>query len=110
MSFREAHGMVSRAVEASGADDRATAIADVLLRQNPKLGVRRDEIVDALDPNHFVRIRRVIGGPAPEIAAEALGRAQARQAEIVEWIHSKKELLDRASHNRRVGPRPVPVG
>jgi argininosuccinate lyase len=97
MSFRQAHAMVARAVQASGANDRASAIADVLLGQNPSLRLSRAEIVEALDPENFVRVRRVVGGPAPEIAAEALGRARARQAEIVEWIRSKEEMLEKAT-------------
>jgi argininosuccinate lyase len=98
MSFREAHGMVARAVQASGEEDQASAIADVLLAQNPELGLSHQEIVDALDPRNFVRVRRVVGGPSPEIAAEAWGRACAQQATIEAWIHSKEALLERASH------------
>lgn len=111
MSFREAHAMVARAVEASGADDRASAIAGVLLRQNPELGLSRVDIVEALDPENFVRVRRVVGGPAPEIAGEALGRALALQVKIAEWIRSREEMLDQASQeNRGVGPRPADAG
>jgi argininosuccinate lyase len=101
MSFREAHAMVARAVQASGADDRASAIAGVLLRQNQSLGLSRGDIEAALDPDNFVRVRRVVGGPAPEIAAEALGRARALQAKIAEWIRSKEEMLERASEENR---------
>jgi argininosuccinate lyase len=111
MSFREAHAMVARAVEASGADDRAGTIADVLLGQNPGLGLSVGEIERALDPENFVRVRRVVGGPAPEIAAEALGRARAQQARMVGWIRSKEEMLDLArQENRGQGVRPAPAG
>ena len=96
MSFREAHALVARAVKASGADDRPAAIAAVFLSQNPSLGVDQAFVERALDPENFVRIRQVPGGPAPDVVAEALSRAGAEQREIEEWIRSKQEMLDAA--------------
>jgi len=103
MSFRDAHALVARAVEASGADDRPAAIADVFLSQNPSLGVDRAVVERALDPENFVRIRRVTGGPAPDVVAEALSRAGGEQRQIEEWIRSKQETLDRARRENRAG-------
>jgi argininosuccinate lyase len=96
MSFREAHALVARAVEASGADNRPEAIAEVFLSQNPSLGVDQAVVERALDPRNFVRIRQVPGGPAPDVVAEALARAVTEQGQIEEWIRSKQELLDAA--------------
>jgi len=96
LSFREAHAMVSRAVQASAGDDRATAIAAVLLNQNPTLRLTRDELERALDPENFVRIRRVVGGPAPEVVAEALSRAREEQAQIELWIRTKEAMVGQA--------------
>ena len=101
MSFREAHGLVARAVAASGADDRPAAIAAVFLSQNPSLGLDQAFVERALDPVNFVRIRQVPGGPAPDVVAEALSRAAAGQQEIEEWIRSKQELLDAARRENR---------
>jgi argininosuccinate lyase len=101
MSFREAHALVARAVEASGADDRPAAIAEVFLTQNPSLGVDREFVERALDPQNFVRIRQVTGGPAPGVVAEALLRAGAGQQEIEEWIRRKHEMLDAARRENR---------
>jgi len=103
MSFREAHALVARAVEASGADDRPAAIAQVFLSQNPSLGVDQAFIERALDPVNFVRIRKVPGGPAPDVVAEALSRAGGGQREIEGWIRSKQELLDAARRENRAG-------
>jgi argininosuccinate lyase len=107
MSFREAHTLVARAVEASGADDRPAAIAQVFLAQNPSLGVDQAFVERALDPLNFVRIRQVTGGPAPDVVAEALSRAAAEQREIEEWIRSKQQMLDAARRENRRG-RHVP--
>jgi argininosuccinate lyase len=103
MSFREAHALVARAVKASGADDRPAAIARVFLSQNPSLGLEKEFVERALDPRNFVRIRRVTGGPAPEVVAEALVRAGAGQQEIEAWIRSKQELLDAARRGLEAG-------
>jgi argininosuccinate lyase len=103
MSFREAHALVARAVKASGTDDRPAAIAQVFLSQNPSLGLEKEFVERALDPRNFVRIRRVTGGPAPEVVAEALARAAAGQQEIEEWIRSKQELLDAARRGLEAG-------
>ena len=101
MSFREAHALVARAVEASGADDRPAAIAAVFLRQNPSLNVDQAFVERALDPENFVRIRQVPGGPAPDVVAQALSRAGAAQREIEAWIRSKRDLLDAARRENR---------
>jgi argininosuccinate lyase len=93
MSFREAHAIVARAVQTCDGDDRASAIASLLLRQNPSLGLSHADIERALDPENFVRVRRVTGGPAPEIAAEALERARAEQLKVAEWVRAKEEML-----------------
>jgi argininosuccinate lyase len=103
MSFREAHALVARAVQASGADDRPAAIAAVFLSQNPSLGLDQAFVERALDPRNFVRIRQVAGGPAPEVVAEALSRAGAGQQEIEEWIRQKREILDAARRENRAG-------
>jgi len=83
MSFREAHGIVARAVEAC-AD--TWELPEALLAQNPNFPLTRDEIERALDADHFVRIREAVGGPAPKVVTEALARARAEQAEIESWI------------------------
>jgi argininosuccinate lyase len=76
LSFREAHGMVAGAVKAAGSDDRPAALAAELLAQNPHLSMTLEQIEQALDPANFVKIRRVIGGPAPEVVREYLARAR----------------------------------
>jgi argininosuccinate lyase len=96
LSFREAHSMVSRAVQASAGDDRPGAIASVLLRQNPSLQLPVEDLERALDPENFVRIRRVIGGPAPEVVAAALARAREEQERITAWIAGKEAMLESA--------------
>jgi argininosuccinate lyase len=96
ISFREAHHMVARAVADAGDDDRPAAVAAALAARNPQLKLSREEIARSLDAENFVKVRRVTGGPAPEVAAEALSRAREEQAQIEEWIRSKQQALEAA--------------
>jgi hypothetical protein len=48
-----------------------------------------EEIEKALDPQHFVRTRKITGGPAPERTGEALMRARERQKALEAWIQEK---------------------
>ena len=96
LSFRDAHALVSHAVKGAGADDTPRSIASALLELEPSLPLTQYEIERALDPAHFVSVRRVIGGPAPEVVREGLSRAQAEQDRIEQWLHSKQQLLDQA--------------
>lgn len=96
MSFREAHSLVAQTVQACGERDDAATIAATLLAYSPGLRLRREEIERALDPQHFVRIRTVVGGPAPDTVAEALARAQTGQREMERWEAEKTALLDKA--------------
>jgi argininosuccinate lyase len=96
MSFREAHALVSKAVKAAGEDDSPRAIAAALLAESPSVPLTQSEIERALDPRNFVNVRRVAGGPAPEIVAEALSRARNEQVSFEHWIQSKQEMLQEA--------------
>jgi argininosuccinate lyase len=94
MSFREAHGLVAASVRECGADDSASNIAQTLKRIHPSLKLSLDKIERTLDPEHFIRIRTITGGPAPERTAEALQRARAQQKDMEEWLHLKRAFLD----------------
>jgi argininosuccinate lyase len=95
LSFREAHTLVANAVNAA-VDDTPGAIASILLRQSPSLSLSREVIERSLDPFHFVRVRRIIGGPAPEVVASALSRARDAQRSLESWIQSRREQLEDA--------------
>jgi argininosuccinate lyase len=94
MSFREAHGLVARTVETCGDADDAASIAAALLALRPGLRLTREDIERSLDPENFVRVRKVTGGPAPERTLEALARARVEQKEIEAWVAAKVAMLD----------------
>ena len=92
ISFREAHDAVADAVRACASDD-PVSIAAALQRVRPSLKLTREEIEQALDPAHFVSIRNIIGGPAPEQTRDALTKARERQTEVQSWIAAKVTAL-----------------
>jgi len=104
MSFRQAHSLVARAVKLCGADDSPGAMAAAMLRLEPALALSVAEIEKALDPQHFVRIRGVTGGPAPEATAEALDHAGKEQERVERWLKAKEELLSAARRENRATP------
>ena len=95
LSFREAHGLVAHAVNAAS-DDTAGSIASALITQNPSLPLSREAIERSLDPMHFVAVRRITGGPAPEVVRSALARASGLQNEMEDWIQKNNEKLTTA--------------
>jgi argininosuccinate lyase len=96
LSFRDAHDLVAEAVRACGADEDPAAIASALRRVRPGLGLSDAEILRALDPEHFIRIRNIAGGPAPEQTSGALALAREGQRRMEAWIRDKTAQLDAA--------------
>jgi len=96
LSFREAHALVAESVRACGPRDDPRTLAEALLKSRPSLRLTHEEIERCLDPEYFVQIRTVIGGPAREQTSAALDRAGAEQREIETWIASSEGLLDAA--------------
>ena len=47
----------------------------------------------ALSPEHFVAVRTVLGGPAPEQVADFLRRQKERAAADQQWLKAKNALL-----------------
>ncbi len=96
MSFREAHHIVAETVKACGTNDDVRNIAATMMSLYPSLHLTPEEVDQALDPENFVRIRSIPGGPAPEAIRDAIARSQVRQREFEAWMEKKTSLLDRA--------------
>jgi argininosuccinate lyase len=96
LSFREAHGLVAEAVRNCGARDDPASLAEAMRKSRPELQLTREEIERCLDPEYFVQVRTVTGGPAREQTSAALERAAADQGRIESWIASTEAALDAA--------------
>jgi argininosuccinate lyase len=99
LSFRQAHEIVSAAVRALAGDDRHASIAAQVAAQargilGRPLTVTPGELEQALDPDHFVAVRRVPGGPAPEAIAVQLDLQREAAMEAQSWLEEKLGLME----------------
>ncbi|HJT88103.1 MAG TPA: argininosuccinate lyase [Bryobacteraceae bacterium] len=95
LSFRQAHGLVSKAVQAHPEDDTPDRIVDDLLRLAPGLA-GRDALLAALDAGQFVARRLIPGGPARAAIEPELARARHAQADLAGWLEDRRTALEAA--------------
>jgi argininosuccinate lyase len=99
LSFRQAHHLVARTVTACGSHDEPETVLEALeaaavAELGHPLNIPADELRLALDPEHFIRIRTIEGGPAPEPVEAALRGSAQRSREHQEWIRTRREQLE----------------
>jgi len=100
ISFLKAHHLVGTAVRTVGREHSPEALVSALKGLAPKmlgreLGMPREIWMRALDPDHFVSVRKVPGGPALEAIQAQLATTRREQAETQEWCTAKRALLER---------------
>ncbi len=97
ISFHAAHTIVSAAVKAASSDDAESLANDLYARVAAQgLAITEEQLRTALDPDHFVRIRDVIGGPAPEALDPELARAVAQLHADRTWSDAERDHLHAA--------------
>jgi argininosuccinate lyase len=99
MSFGMAHHLVAASVRAAGSDDSAERLVTEMERLAPEIAGRKlskpSEVwLRALDPVHFIGIRAIPGGPAPEAVRVQIAGARKEQEEAQEWLHAKRSLIE----------------
>lgn len=105
LPFRTAHhivaGAVGRAVEDGG--DLTPELLQSAAQEvtGVRLAVSAEDVRDALDPEHFVRVRAVLGGPAPDETRRALSVEREREADDEAWHSATAGTLARASEKLR---------
>ncbi len=102
ISFRLAHQLVSEAVAEVAADYAHRRMIAALKRLAPKAVQRRLKIshrdcMKALDPVHFVEVRTIEGGPAPDQIIAAIARARAASKSNQAWLKRKRQALQNYS-------------
>ena len=94
ISFHQAHGMVSTAVRRAATDDLEALAEDVWQQASTlDLQITKQELQDALDPQQFIAVRSVSGGPAPMALSPELERAAAQLHNDHAWLSSEREYL-----------------
>ncbi|HEY3835152.1 MAG TPA: argininosuccinate lyase [Bryobacteraceae bacterium] len=99
VSFREAHQLVSAAVKDLQRRYSAPAMVDSVQKLAPahfgrELRTSQAELLEALDPRHFVDIRTIPGGPAPEAIGPAIDQEEKHLAQTKAWIEAKTAALE----------------
>jgi argininosuccinate lyase len=99
MSFGEAHRLVSAGVRELRGKYAPAAMVDAVVSLAPSMIDRplrtpRAELLQALDPKHFVEVRSILGGPAPAVVGPALDAAAADIARTVAWLEETAARLD----------------
>jgi argininosuccinate lyase len=100
ISFLKAHHLVGAAVRTVGREYSPEALVTAMKGLAPKMLGRelskpREIWMRALDPDYFISVRKVPGGPAPEAIQAQLATARREQAETQEWCAAKRALLER---------------
>jgi argininosuccinate lyase len=104
LDFRTAHEIVSLAVKEAGRTDGnkdPQKIIDGVERAFPQLTGRaleldRQVLHRALDPRHFVDVRKTPGGPSAEVLAETIAAARERLAADTSWVEDAAAHIERA--------------
>ncbi|MGC2465788.1 MAG: argininosuccinate lyase [Candidatus Acidiferrum sp.] len=100
ISFMSAHHLVAAAVKDTGREytpERMVAEIEKLAPEiiGRQLRKRSEVWLRALDPEYFVSIRRVRGGPAREAVQAQIAVARKVQTEAREWLDAKRALLEK---------------
>jgi argininosuccinate lyase len=97
LSFRLAHRLVHAAVVAIGQYDLDAMVAEVQKLAPEIIGrdltVSESILRTALDAEHFVAIRTIPGGPAPETTTAEIARSRAEVRDMAAWVALKAEHL-----------------
>lgn len=103
LSFRESHGLTAKLVHhlhALGGEEEISQQALSSMAQETlgrEIGLSQAQLAKALDPAHFVRIRGITGGPAPE-EMDRMITSRAQQPPSVQPLLAK---LDQAQQQLR---------
>ena len=94
ISFHRAHAIVSAAVCAANNDDPSALAADVQARLS-EAGhqIAFEQLETALNPEHFIAVRIVPGGPAPPALDPELARARSQLISHQEWLDQERAHL-----------------
>ena len=98
MSFHHAHATVSAAVRAADNDDTSVLATDVCARLAAEgVHLPLEQLVAALEPEHFIAVRTIPGGPAAVALNPELARAHIQRDHEQAWLHQEHTHLQYAA-------------
>lgn len=97
ISFHAAHTLVSAAVKAATSDDVATFVDDLFQRtQTAHIAITKQQLLQAMDPEHFVAIRSIVGGPATSAMRSQIDKSSEQLESDHHWLVSTRTHLAEA--------------
>ncbi len=106
LSFRKAHEIVSASVQDLVENDKESLEYFTLEHLNKhaqhiighKLNMNAEELAAALDPEHFIKIRSLEGGPSKERMQKTIKVRYEQQNNLSVWLADKRKVLETANH------------
>jgi argininosuccinate lyase len=94
VSFHHAHEIVSRAVRRA-TTDASEALAQDVSQQLKEEGIASsyDVVLHAMDPEHFIQVRDIVGGPAAKALEPALQRSAQSLDDDGKWVADERGYL-----------------
>jgi argininosuccinate lyase len=105
--FRIAHAIAGHVVRSGNADIARSVHEAVATFGFGEVDMTPEEVECVLSPEHFVRVRRTWGGPAPEITAQALDTARVVLDADRAQLESLRARLTSADARRREAMRAI---
>jgi argininosuccinate lyase len=105
LPFKHSHAIAARLIAVQSAGP-GRAVSDVLAEVSHEVTGRplrytEERLRELMSPEHFVRVRRTWGGPAPEETARALGAEEEGAARDARWLAETRGALARANEALR---------
>ena len=101
ISFRQSHSIVSRCVRTlmENSEESLTNLTWEIANEKSlevtgkPLQISQNDFYHALQPDYFINIRKILGGPAPETMRQSLKIAEKDAATMEEWVRDKVDTI-----------------
>ena len=101
ISFRQSHSIVSKCVRSlmeSGEESLVNLSWEITNEKSLEvtgkpLHISKKDFYNALKPEHFIHVRTLLGGPAPETVRRSLKIAEKDSSTLMEWVQDKKDAI-----------------
>lgn len=101
ISFRQSHSIVSRCVRTlmENSEESLTNLTWEIANEKSlevtgkPLHISQHDFYHALQPDYFINVRKILGGPAPETMRQSLKIAEKDAATMEEWVRDKVDTI-----------------
>jgi argininosuccinate lyase len=105
LPFKAGHAIAASLVRGRR-DQPSASLSDLLAAASKDIAGREirlpeDQLAEVLSPEHFIEVRRTLGGPAPDIVEKALAESADRLAADTSALALTSEALSTAGEKRR---------